>query len=317
LIQGAYSYLVVRKYGYRIKIAFDTKGTPFKPLMKSWLQMVVSSLIVVIAQMVAFWFASSLSEGSVTAFSNSLIFWQAPYGIFFNAIVAVSFPMMSRAYGLSRTDELQRFTREALVNLLTFLLPSTILLFALSNESVSAVLQTGNYTLEDSNLTALILRYYLLGMTASAWFSLLQRVGYSAERHKSMTMVTLFMSILDIAMMWLFIRLGLGIIALPLASIVSFSLSFILLAYILRNLYPLYKDRALGKGVLRVVVANIPLLALSALYRLFDLRWYETGSTLANLGLVTLLGCVGVGVTLLSYSIADIPFLRLLRQKRA
>ena len=317
LLQGAYSYLVVRKYGYRIKIAFDTKGTPFKPLMKSWLQMVVSSLIVVIAQMVAFWFASSLSEGSVTAFSNSLIFWQAPYGIFFNAIVAVSFPMMSRAYGLSRNDELQRFTREALVNLLTFLLPSTILLFALSNESVSAVLQTGNYTLEDSNLTALILRYYLLGMTASAWFSLLQRVGYSAERHKTMTKVTLFMSILDIAMMWLFIHLDLGIIALPLASIVSFSLSSILLAYILRDLYPLYKDRALGKGVLRVVVANIPLLALSVLYSLFDLRWYETGSTLANLGLVAILGCVGVGVTLLSYSIADIPFLRLLRQKRA
>ncbi|NBK21092.1 MAG: murein biosynthesis integral membrane protein MurJ [Spirochaetia bacterium] len=316
LLQGSYSYLVVRRYGYRMRLAFDTKGTLFKPLMKSWVQMVFSSVIVVIAQMVAFWFASSLSEGSVTAFSNSLIFWQAPYGIFFNAIVAVSFPLMSRSYGLGRLDEMQKVTREALINLLTFLLPSTILLFALSRESVSAILQTGNYTLADSNLTALILRYYLLGMTSAAFFSLLQRVGYSAGRHRTMTQVTAFMSILDIALMWLFIRGGYGIIALPLASIVSFSLSFILLAYILRDLYPIHKDKALFKGVLRVLVANIPLLAFCILYSLFDLRWYETGSTLVNFCLVALLGGVGVAVTLLSYNIANIPFLRLLRPKR-
>ncbi len=316
LLQGTYSYLVVRRYGYRMRVAFDTKGTVFKPLMKSWVQMVASSLIVVIAQMVAFWFASSLSEGSVTAFSNSLIFWQAPYGIFFNAIVAVSFPMMSRAYGLGRPGELQKVTREALINLLTFLLPSTILLFALSNESVSAVLQTGNYTLADANLTAYILRYYLLGMTIAAWFGLLQRVGYSAERHKTMTKVTALMSILDIVLMWIFIRMGLGIIALPVASIVSFSLCFVLLAYILRDLYSLYTDKALFKGVLRVVVANIPLLAFCVLYSLLDMLWYESGSTLSNLGMVTLLGIVGVGVTLLSYSIANIPFIRLLKGKR-
>lgn len=316
VLQGAYSYLVVRRYGYRLKVAFDTRGTAFKPLMKSWVQMVFSSIIVVIAQMVAFWFASSLSEGSVTAFSNSLIFWQAPYGIFFNAIAAVSFPLMCRAYGLGRHDELQKISREALINLLTFLLPSTILLFAISKESVSAVLQTGNYTLADAENTAHILRYYLLGMTSAAWFSLLQRIGYSAERHKTMTVVTAFMSILDIALMWLFISFGFGIIALPLASIISFSLCFILLAYILRDLYPLFTDKALFKGVLRVLVANIPLLALSIFYSFLDMSWYESGSTLANLGMVVFLGSVGVALTILSYTIANIPFLRLLRPKR-
>ena len=316
VLQGAYSYLVVRRYGYRLKVAFDTRGTAFNPLMKSWVQMVFSSIIVVIAQMVAFWFASSLSEGSVTAFSNSLIFWQAPYGIFFNAIVAVSFPLMCRAYGLGRHDELQKISREALINLLTFLLPSTILLFAISKESVSAVLQTGNYTLADAENTAHILRYYLLGMTAAAWFNLLQRIGYSAERHKTMTVVTAFMSILDIALMWLFIRFGFGIIALPLASIFSFSLCFMLLAYILRDLYPLFTDKALFKGVLRVLVANIPLLALSIFYSFLDMSWYESGSTLANLAMVVFLGSVGVALTILSYTIANIPFLRLLRPKR-
>ncbi len=315
LLQGLYSYLVVRRFGYRMYAAFDTRGTPFKPLMKSWIQMVFSSVIVVIAQMVAFWFASSLAEGSVTAFSNSLIFWQAPYGIFFNAIVAVSFPLMSRYYGLGHHDELKKVSREALIHLLTFLLPSTIILFALSKECVSAILQTGNYTLADADLTAKVLRYYLLGMTSTAWFGLMQRVGYSAERHKTMTQVTACMSILDIALMWLFIRRGFGIIALPLASIVSFSLCFVWLAYILRDLYPLYRDKALAKGLLRVVAANIPLLAFSILYGSLGLTWYESGSNLKNLGLVTLLGGAGAALTLLSYSLANIPFLRLLRKK--
>ncbi len=316
VLQGAYSYVVVRRYGYRIRLAFNPEGTPFKPLMKSWAQMVLSSLILVVAQMVAFWFASSLSEGSVTAFSNSLIFWQAPYGIFFNAIVAVSFPAMSRAYGMGNLDQMQKVTRESLIHLLTFLLPSTIILFTLSNESVSSVLQTGNYTLADANLTALTLRYYLLGMTIAAWFNLLQRVGYSAGRHKSMTRVTALMSLFDIALMWLFIRLGVGIIALPLASIVSFTLFFITLAFVLRDLYPLYRDKDLFKGVFRIVVANLPLLALSVLYSLLGLRWHESGSTLANLGLLALLGGGAVALTLLSYTLANIPFLRLLRSRR-
>jgi len=316
VLQGAYSYLVVRRYGYRMSVAFRAKGTPFKPLLKSWVQMVLSSLIVVAAQMVAFWFASSLSEGSVTAFSNSLIFWQAPYGIFFNAVVAVSFPLMSRAYALSRDDELHKVSREALINLLTFLLPSTIILFFLSNETVSSVLLTGNYTLADAHLTAKVLRYYLLGMTAAAWFNLLQRVGYSAERHRSMTRVTALMSLLDMFLMWLFIRMGVGIIALPLASVVSFTLFFSILVFVLRDLYPLYRDKELCKGVLRVVVANLPLLALAVLYSLFDLRWYESGSTLANLGLLALLGGGAVALTLLSYTLANIPFLRLLRSRR-
>lgn len=316
LLQGTYSYLAVRRYGYRLKIAFKTKGTPFKPLMKSWAQMVISSIILVIAQMVAFWFASSLTVGSVTAFSNSLIFWQAPYGIFFNAVVAVSFPAMSRAFGMGCHDELQKVSREALINLLTFLLPSTIILFALSNESVSSVLQTGNYTLADANLTAHILRYYLVGMIFAAWFNLLQRVGYSAERHRTMTRVTALMSIFDIALMWLFIRLGLGIRSLPLASIFSFALCFVILAYILRDIYPLYKDKELYRGVLRVTLANIPLLALSVLYKLMGLRWHETGSTLSNLALTAILGSVGVVVTLVLYAMTDIPFLRLLKGKK-
>ena len=284
--------------------------------MKSWAQMVISSIILVIAQMVAFWFASSLTVGSVTAFSNSLIFWQAPYGIFFNAVVAVSFPAMSRAFGMGCHDELQKVSREALVNLLTFLLPSTIILFALSNESVSSVLQTGNYTLADANLTAHILRYYLVGMIFASWFNLLQRVGYSAERHRTMTRVTALMSIFDIALMWLFIRLGLGIRSLPLASIFSFALCFVILAYILRDIYPLYKDKELYRGVLRVTLANIPLLALSVLYKLMGLRWHETGSTLSNLALTAILGSVGVVVTLVLYAMTDIPFLRLLKGKR-
>lgn len=314
-LQGSYAYLVLRRFGYRIKPALDTRGTLFKPLMRSWGKMVFSSVMVVVVQMVAFWFASSLSEGSVTAFSNSLIFWQAPYGIFFNAIVAVAFPMMSRAMSLSRRDELQRISREALINLLTFLLPSTILLFALGPESVSAVLQTGNYTLQDANLTALVLRYYLLTMVVAAWFNLFQRVGYSANRFTQMTVVTSLMCLADIALMWLFITLGFGIRALPLASMGSYAFALILLVVLLRDVYPAHRDKALFKGLGKVLLANIPLLVLCLLYGMLEMTWYESGSNLRNLLYLAMLGVVGVATTLLSYSKANIPFLRLLTGK--
>ncbi|WP_320130889.1 murein biosynthesis integral membrane protein MurJ [uncultured Sphaerochaeta sp.] len=311
LAQGFYSYYAIRKFGYRLKVAINPKGTPFKPLMKAWFHVVLGSSFLIAGQMVAYWFASGLSEGSVTAFSNSIIFWQTPYGIFYNSISQVSFTILSSAWAMGKKDEIQKQASTALQYLATFMVPSFILLFFLSNECVSSILQTGNYTLADSMLTARILNYYLIGMLIVSWYGMMQKLGYSVNRHRQMTQISIIQTVLDVLLMYLLLPTY-GILALPIANTLSFLVGFILLAINLRDVYPLFHDRLLAKGLIRIVLANIPLLTVSLLYKSFEFTWWQTGSNLKNLGLVSLLGIVGILLTVLSYSLFHIPFLKVL-----
>jgi len=266
--------------------------------------------------MVSFLFASHLSEGSVTAFTNSTIFYQTPYGIFFNAISAVSLPLMSRAAASNNAPLLRTYTRNSLLSLLALLLPSSIILFFLSRESVSVVLQTGNYTLADATLTALVLRPYLVFMVFSAWYALMLRLGYSANRHALMTRIVFLQNLLDIALMWVFLKLGLDIVSLPLANGIAYTLGLFILFFLLRDLFPLTKEARFFKGLLRIVLANLPVLAFCIFYKNLGLQWHESGSSFANLAYLMLIGSAALGIMLLSYKIARIPLLSLLRSKK-
>ncbi len=316
LLQGSYSYLMVRRYGYRFKPTLRTRNAPFKEVFGAWALVSLGMGMQIVTQMVSFLFASHLSEGSVTAFSNSTIFYQTPYGIFFNAIAAVSLPLMSRASAAHDVPALRTYTRNALLSLLALLLPSSILLFFLSRESVSVVLQTGNYTLEDAHLTALVLRPYLIFMVFSAWYALLLRLGYSANRHALMTRIVFLQNLLDIVLMWIFLKLGLDIVSLPLANGISYTIGVCVLLFLLRDLYPLTKDAQLFKGLFTIILANVPILAFCVFYHNLGLTWHERGSNLANLAYLVLIGVAALCILLLSYKAARIPLFSLLRTKK-
>jgi putative peptidoglycan lipid II flippase len=316
VLQGSYSYFAVRKLGYRATCAVKGAGTPIVPLAKAWLHVMAGSSFLVAGQLIAYWFASGLDRGTVTALGNAMIFWQTPYGIFFNAIVSVAFPLMSRSWAAGRPDEVKAEASKGMQYLATFLFPSLLLLFFLANECVSSVLQTGNYTLADSMLTARILRWYLVGMPIVAWYGLLQRVGYSLDRHRTVTGISLVQTLLDILVMWTGIRLGYGIVSLPVANALSFLVGLLALSVVTRDVYPLFGDRTLGKQLSKLLVANLPLLCIGLWYASRGSTWWQEGSTLQTLLSTVLLGLAGILVTFVSYRITRIPFLEVLRNRK-
>lgn len=316
ILQGSYSYFAVRKFGYRLKPALKGQGAPVGAVMKAWALVSFGMGVQIITQLVSYWFASRLSEGSVTAFSNSLIFYQTPFGIFFSAVSAVSLPLMTESYKSKQFEQVRLFARGSLVGLAAFMLPSSIILFFLSNESISTVLQTGRYTLEDALLTARVLRPYLIFLTLSAWHSQCLRIGYSAGMHTLMTRVVVLQNVLDILFMWVLLALGLDIVALPIANGISITLSTVLLLWYLRDVYAPLKDRLFAKGTLRVVLANLPLLAFGLIYMMIKPTWYQEGSTLKSLAILACLGSIGVAILLASYKVAGLPLLSLLRPSK-
>lgn len=140
LAQFAVTWIAFRRLGIRFHFDFTFSSPDFKAVMARWLPSSISSLVAIAAQSATLYLASSLSEGSVSAFSYAIIFYQAPYGIFFSSISGVYFPLLSSAH-----DEMERamVLSKAIGYLYTFLLPSAIVLYALSRECVSTLLQKG------------------------------------------------------------------------------------------------------------------------------------------------------------------------------
>ncbi len=313
-MQAAVNYLGVRRHGYRLRFALDGGGTALAKVLKAWALVSIGMGVQVATQLITYRFASTLSVGSVTALANSTIFHQTPYGIFFNAIAAVSLPLLSTAHTLGQHKRVQTITAGALGALASLLLPSSIILFFLSRESVSTILQAGLFTHESALLTAQVLRTYLIFLTPMAFYAMMLRLGYSAHRHRMMTRVVVVQNGVDIALMWILLKSGVGIAALPLANGISVIGGFIALCIILADLYPIHRDRGLRRRLGRIILANVPLLSAGLLYRHLGTVWYHDGSTWKNLALLAILGLGAVALVLASYHVAKIPLIELLKQ---
>ena len=253
--------------------------------------------------------ASRLEAGSVTALSNAIVFYSAPYGIVFASVNAVYFPLISR-----RKDERGRAAAlsDALVNLTTFLLPAALVLGALSRECVASLLQGGAFTLYDTVLTACVLTAYLSAMLPMAFYAMLQRWMYSTLDYWRNLAVGVAVSLADIAFTLFYMSQGLGVVSMPLASLSS---SLIGTLCLFPFVHGFDWRRFIHKGG-RVIIANIPLVATVVLYGKWNPQFYTAGSTLRTLVLTILAGLGMLAVALASYIAFKVDFLSALRNRR-
>jgi putative peptidoglycan lipid II flippase len=316
VFQFLFWYLSIRKNGYKLRLAFFPKQCEFPLVLKNWLLVIGSSLIQILGQQVSYSLASGMETGSVTAFSNATIFWQTPYGIFFTGATTVLFPLMSQAWNRRDAEGLRKETSRGLSQLATFLVPSAILIFALANECVSSILQGGAYTYEVALMTASVVRHYLIGMLFVAWYGFLQRFCYSTGRYKLVLRLSILQTALDIFFSILLMRIGIGVIALPIANNISFCICLAFLCFFIRETYAPLKDKELQGTIGKILMANVPLLIVSVIYKSQHATWWQTGSSMRNFAFACLLGIVGCAIVFVSYMLFHIPFMDMFRRKK-
>ncbi len=303
VLQALVVWLALRGYSYRLRLSFNFKNRDFLDVLKAWLSVTLIALTTILTQQVSYFFASALPEGSVTALSNAIIIWQAPYGIFYGAIATVYFPLIAAAH----PDEVKKVISKGLAYLVVFLVPVTITLVTLRNETVAVLLQSGLFKLKDTLLTGSILLYYALGIPIVAWYSFLQRACYSLGKYRVALYFNLTVAAVDILGMVILIKLmGWGVGALSLANTIAFGVGALLLSiYLGLNNY--FK---VDKEVFKVILANLPLLVLTLLYsRFVNPTCWHGGSWWNNVLKLALLYGGAVLLTLGIYFLTGIKIL--------
>lgn len=318
--QAIVTFLRLRSYGYRMRFSFRFSSPEFKRVMHSWAPVTITAVVAIVTQQIAFYFASTLSEGTVTAFSNAIIIWQAPYGIFYSAIATVFFPAMVSAFTRKQKEELNHLVHKGLVYIATFLIPSALLLTVLRNETTAVLLQSGKFVLEDTIETGTILFWFTIGMPVVAWYGFMQRVCFSTSRFKSTLTVGIVVAILDIMITWSALGLGYGPKSLSLANTLSFGAGVVGLWIVAHQRGHMHISLIkLISDLFKLLLANVPLGTAAILYlRFVEKGWWYTGSSMVNALILLGLYSTAMLIVFISYRLFGIEFLNVLikRKKR-
>jgi putative peptidoglycan lipid II flippase len=286
--------------GFDFIPSFSFNNPEFRRILRQWLPVVAASSIFVINQQIAILFASGLDDGSSSALVNAVVFWQLPLGVFGVSVTTVLFPRMSReATGdASALRETIAFGVRAIAALL---IPSALILGALSYEVVAVAFQRGAFVAANTAMAARVLIAYCTGMVGVGVFNFLQRSFYARGDYRSPALTAVGVLVVDVVLSLWLKETRLRVAGLAVANSVAFTAgAAVLLALSGRALHGARLasiTKTVGKSLLAVLPTAGILVAARAVWG----TWWEAGSTFANLGRLAATGVVALGLVAVLY----------------
>jgi putative peptidoglycan lipid II flippase len=308
---------------YRLVPDFRLNHADFRQILIQWLPVVASASIFIINTNIAGAFASTLEPGSVTALYNAGIFFQLPLGIFSTSVITVLFPRLSRQAAQGLTEDLKDTLRYGLRFMLVLLVPSTLLLVCLGQDVISLTLEHGAFTRAGTLQASSVLTAFALGLFPTGVVNLFQRVFYALKDYKRPLAVAGFILVVDVGLSFLLKETPLRAAGLALASSIAFAGGLVLFVVLTRKrLGPLGLRALLATG-LKVVLANIPLAVVIAVYLIGVRPAVVESAFLIRLVVLLGTGLVAVAVTFGAYLLLKVDIVedilkgRFKRKRRA
>lgn len=302
--------------GYTFRPQLDPKNPEFRRILKQWLPVVAAASIFTINQQVAVFFASGLEDGSGSAMTNALTFWQLPFGIFSASITTVLFPRMSRQWNREDIEGLRASVRYGLLYLFTLLLPAAVTLALLGPEIISVALQRGAFAQQWTLLASRVLVGYSIGLFSVGAFTFLQRFFYACDDYKTPLRVAGVAVVLDIGLSLYLKETRLRVVGLSVANSVAFTVGALLMVVAARRRLGYLGIRELLSKGWRVLLGTLPLTLFLLAHRLYLGNWWREGSSFINLGRLAAVGFPALGILLISYYLLSVDVLRMVRKRK-
>jgi len=314
--QILWQYPFYRKIGYSIRPRLHFGEESFRRVMKQWGPVLITSSIFTINQQIAVYLATGLDEGSTTALSNAIVFWQLPFGIFSASITTVLFPKMSRQAGEKNWQALSYTLQEGIHMLAVLLIPSSILLMFFGPELISTALQRGEFRSQDTLLTSRVLLAYAPGMLFVGCYNLLQRSYYSQGDYSFPLKTAMGSVIADIGLSLLFIRLGWGVVSLAWANSIAFITGSLIMLFTGLKGNISFNFNRLGTQLFKILTAQIPMILTILIFkRIFPVSRFMAGSGWVNFGLFALEGVSCLTVLFFFYNLMKLDVMTILRRR--
>jgi putative peptidoglycan lipid II flippase len=230
--QFALCWVAVRRAGVRLSLHRPRLTPAVKELVILILPATAAAGVYQISQLFYAYFSASLGEGALTMLSYADRLNQLPLSIIGTALGVAILPAISQA--IARDDEAEAADVQARAFDLSMLLtlPATLALAVAAGPIIGALYQGGEYSMDDSRVTANILAILVTGLPAYVLVKVLTPAFYARKDVK--TPVVIAMSVLALGIVANFALIPLiGIYSLATVTSASAWINFALLFAIL------------------------------------------------------------------------------------
>jgi len=151
----------------RLRWRFDWQHPAVKRILKLYAPILAGLVVNQIAIALSFNLATRTGDQSISYMRFATTLYQFPLGLVVTALSVATLPTLAR----QAADQLLAFKQtlsEGLRLVITLILPATAGLFALAIPIVTLLFQHGEFSAQDTDITALVLRVYLIGLPFAA-----------------------------------------------------------------------------------------------------------------------------------------------------
>lgn len=178
----------------RIRLSLDWKHPALRRIVILYAPIVVALVVNQVAIWISYNLAITTGDSSVTYMAYATTLYQFPLGLVVTALSIATLPTLSRlatAYRQAaetgapdagdRLNDYKETLAGGLRLVIALGLPAAAGLFALAQPIIALLLQHGQFTAEDADITTLVLRVYLIGLGFAAVDQMLVFASYARK----------------------------------------------------------------------------------------------------------------------------------------
>ena len=173
------------KTGYRYKPYINFKDERIKEILVLILPVIIGVGVAQLNTVIDRSLASTLGDGMITILNSASKFEGVINMLFVTTIVSVMYPIISKLSSEDDSEEFNLSIQRSINIIIITMIPITIGTIVFSNPLISLVFERGKFDTNSTNLTAIALSYYSIGMVGLAIKSILDKVFYSLKDTKT------------------------------------------------------------------------------------------------------------------------------------
>lgn len=189
---------VLAKHDFLPQISKKIDWSSLKEMMTTSLPRTIGLSLSTISLIVIVATASLIGEGAISIFQFSLNLQNVPLGIIGISYSVAAFPTLARFFQSQKMGEFVSYIALAARQIIFWSLPVMFLFIVLRAQVVRVILGTGNFSWDDTRLTAASLALFAISISAQSLILLFTRGYYAAGNTKKPLYINLFSTLITI-----------------------------------------------------------------------------------------------------------------------
>lgn len=212
VVLGALMHMLIQfpvlvKHDFFPKISWKVNWSDLKEMIITSLPRTIGLSLSTLSLIAIVAIASLIGEGAISIFQFSLNLQNVPLGIIGISYSVAAFPTLARFFQSHKMGEFISYIALAARQIIFWSLPVMFLFIVLRAQIVRVILGTGQFTWQDTRLTAASLALFAISISAQSLILLFTRGYYAAGNTKKPLYINLFSTLLTIVSAYFFVHI--------------------------------------------------------------------------------------------------------------